>query len=381
MWLVNDIQDGWTSGQAEVTSKMAPGPTEPALDLSVLSTTPLVGGTDVNSITDHPVTPVDKHFVRNHFEIPDLDAASWSVKIDGRVETPVTLTLDDLKAMEKKEVATVLECAGNSRATVQPPIEGLMWDNGGVSSSCWVGVPVEAVLARAGVQDGAVEVLFNGADAGSEHGADGEVTYAMSFPLDRAMHPDSILAYEMNGGPLPAAHGFPLRLVIPGWYGMASVKWVSDIQVLDRPFDNGFHQHTYYVFIDQGPNNGRSRKRVTSMKVKSLMSWPRRGEVIKTGVYTVKGVAWSGEAPVTGVEVSTDDGTTWKKAQLGGSASPYAWATWEFEWNVDEAGHYLVRSRATDANGDVQPDKARWNFRGFANNSIHTVPVRVHDTA
>ncbi len=360
---------------------MAHKPTDADLDLSVLSAAPLVGGTDVNSITDHPVTPADKHFVRNHFDIPDIDAADWSLSIGGRVENPVSLTLDDLKAMETREISTVLECAGNSRASVQPPIEGLMWDHGGVSSSSWAGVPVEAVLSKAGVQDGAIEVLFNGADSGTEHGADGEITYAMSFPLDRAMHPDSVLAYEMNGRPLPSAHGYPLRLVVPGWYGMASVKWVSDIQVLDKPFENGFHQHAYYVFIDEGPNNGVPRDRVTAMKVKSLMSWPRRGQVIEPGVHTVKGVAWSGEVKVTGVDVSTDDGKTWESAQLGESTSRYAWATWEFDWKVDEAGHYLVRSRATDADGNVQPDKAPWNFRGFANNSIHTVPVRVHETA
>jgi DMSO/TMAO reductase YedYZ molybdopterin-dependent catalytic subunit len=192
------------------------------------------------------------------------------------------------------------------------------------------------------------------------------------------MHPDTLLAYEMNGEPLTPEHGFPLRLVTPGWFGMGSVKWLVNIRVLEQPFQ-GFHQTGYYVFVREGDDPNTTRERVTAMRVKSLINWPRRGAHLKPSVHLVRGVAWSGEGPVVRVEVSADQGTTWHTAALESSRSPYSWQHWEFEWEAPKPGYFMVRSRATDAKGNVQPERAEWNFRGFGNNSIPAVPVTIRD--
>jgi DMSO/TMAO reductase YedYZ molybdopterin-dependent catalytic subunit len=328
---------------------------------------------------DGALTPTNQFFVRNHFPIPAIDASHWKLSVSGEVDHPISFTYRELKSLPAGNLTCLLECAGNSRAAVQPPVEGLLWDHGGVSNARWGGVPVHALLERAGLRSGAQEVLFEGADGGKERGADTVTHYAMSLPMDRAMHPDTLLAYEMNGHPLTAEHGFPLRLVTPGWYGMTSVKWLTSIRVIDFAFE-GFHQSHYYVFQEAGPANGTAAKRVTGMRVKSLITAPGRGEALPAGVNTIRGVAWSGTGPVLQVEVSVDSGQTWRQARVQASPSSYSWQQWEYRWEVDHPGYYLLRARATDAEGNTQPEQAPWNFRGFANNSIHVVPVQVRST-
>lgn len=344
-------------------------------EMTVLSENPLVAGAPLDAFNQWE-TPTDTHFVRNHFPIPESSIEGWSLPATGHVDQALNLTYEEIKAMPSKVLSTVLECAGNSRAAIQPPIEGLLWDHGGVGNATWKGVSVRTVLEKLGVQSSATEVLFEGADSGSEYGQGGEMNYAMSLPLAKAMEEDVILAYEINGEPLTPEHGFPLRLLVPGWYGMTSVKWLQRIEVIDYEF-KGFHQSEYYVFTNEGAYDGHARERVTAMRVKSFITSHRRGQALEVSTQDIHGVAWSGEGQITKVEVSTDDGRTWNETQLEKSDSPYSWQKWSYDWKVEQPGYYLLRARATNAKGECQPMNAPWNFRGFANNSIHAVPVTV----
>lgn len=342
-------------------------------DLTTLSHSPLVAGVPLN-LLNRPVMPNEHFFVRNHFPIPEVDVASGSLEVSGEVENQLSISYQDLKGLPRHEVLALLECAGNSRAAIQPPIEGLLWDHGGVGTAGWTGVSLSTVLESGGLRSTAKEVLLEGIDQGEERGASGTMGYAMSLPMEKALHPDTILAYEMNGATLPAEHGFPLKAIVPGWFGMTSVKWLRTIRVLDHAFV-GFHQTSYYVFVQEGANGNGPHERVTFMRVKSLISQPARGQYISTGRVSIEGVAWSGNGAVEKVDVSTDDGKSWHPAQVARSASPYAWQQWKYIWDADTPGNYLVRARATDSKGDTQPAQAPWNFRGFANNAIHVVPV------
>ena len=352
-----------------------------ASQLNILSHNPLVAGADLADL-DQEMTPTSRFFVRNHFPTPNLELDSWALKVEGHAGRTVYLDYDYLKNMPSREVDCLLECAGNSRAAIQPPIEGLLWDHGGVGTARWKGVPLREVLERAGSLDLTTDVLLEGADRGTENGMAEEAAYAMSIPLEKALDLDTILAYEMNGQPLLPDHGFPVRAIIPGWYGMTSVKWVQRVSLLTKPHES-FHEADYYVYVPEGEidgtNDGAKPARVTSMAVKSLITWPTRGLTVSAGAHTIRGMAWSGEGPISKVEVSVDNGSSWQPAQVKRSKSPYSWQKWEFVWEAAHPGHFLVRARATDVNGRVQPDKADWNFRGFANNSIHAVPVSVKE--
>jgi len=353
---------------------------ESVSQLRVLSQDPLCSAASL-SYLDESVTPTSLFFVRNHFAVPRIDTPSWSLSVWGEVERPAMLRYDDLKQMPSKEVVCLLECAGNSRATMQPAAEGVPWDHGAVGTARWTGVPVRIVLEEAILRPGATDVLFEGADFGKEKTAPGalaprELSYSMSLPVEKALHPDTLLAYEMNGEALPPEHGHPVRLLVPGWYGMASVKWLVNIRVLNQPF-RGFHENDYYVFVAEGSTDSAMGGRVSSIRVKSLITWPGRGELLSPGTHRIHGVAWSGMGPVSQVELSTDDSRTWHAAAVQEARSPYAWQHWEYEWETVRPGYYLIRARATDSQGNVQPLHAPWNFRGYAVNSIHVVPVTV----
>jgi len=237
---------------------------------------------------------------------------------------------------------------------------------------------LNALLEQAGLKDTAVEVVFEGSDDGREEedGVAFDLNYRRSLPLEQARHPDTLLGYEMNGHVLTSDHGFPLRLVVPRWYGMASVKWLTRINVLDQPFE-GFFQKRRYVMINQGPEHSLEREPVTALKVKSLIASPRHGEVIQPGACTIRGFAWSGEGEVKRVEVSTDGGLYWQDAALLGESDPNAWRQWEFMWQTSFPGHFIFMVRATDSTGNTQPHTITWNFRGYANNSIHTIAIEV----
>ena len=332
---------------------------------------------------DADITPTHRFYIRSHFGgVPTLDPASWRLEVTGAVDYPTCLTLDQIKAMSDRQSAVTLECAGNSRSYLTPPAEGLSFGHGAVSTARWKGVPVASLLETAGVQPSATGVIFVGADSGEEeeHGVAFGLDYRRTVPLDTALRQDTLLAYEMNGESLTPMHGFPLRAIVPRWYAMNSVKWLVRLEVTDRPFE-GFFQNRRYVLINEGEEHQEPREPVTLMRVKSLITFPRHGEVVQPGTVTLMGYAWSGEAAIIRVEVSTTGGRTWSDAALSDAPGENAWRPWRFQWNAGHAGHYIMKVRATDASGRTQPDSIPWNFRGYANNSIQTIAVEVPSTS
>ncbi|WP_420125256.1 sulfite oxidase [Longimicrobium sp.] len=321
-----------------------------------------------------PVTPTDDFYQRTNFLVPEIDAAAWSLSIGGAVRNPFTLDLDELRALPWHTVTMTMECAGNARSFVRPLPPGQPWNLGAVSTGTFTGVRLRDVLQRAGVDAGAVEVMFAGADAG-EVSPERTVRFERSLPLEQAMHPDVLLAWEMNGEPLRPPHGYPLRLVVPGWYGVASVKWLTEIRVIETPLDAHFQTERYVYVGDPVVADGTP---ATAMRVRALIVQPEEGERLAAGAATtVRGTAWSGEAPVARVEVSVDGGSTWLDADLGTASSPYAAAPWSIEWTPADAGTHVLLARATDAAGNVQPMEPVWNELGYGNNAVHRLEVEV----
>jgi sulfane dehydrogenase subunit SoxC len=325
----------------------------------------------------YDVTPPGLHYVLVHYDIPDADPSSWRLEIGGHVERPATLTIEDLRARPRVTIPVTLECAGNGRALYEPRAISQPWLLGAVGTAEWTGTPLASLLRETGIRDGAVDVAF----AGSDHGREGDVEqdYERGLPLDEALREDVLLADEMNGQPLPPQHGSPLRLVVPGWYGMASVKWLREIRVLDVPFD-GYQNVRGYRWRgaeDDDPGTPVDRIRVRSLMVPPGYPefLPRRRRVFP-GTTTVTGRAWSGTAPIVRVEFSADGGTTWHDAELGPEPAPQAWRAWWIAWEAGPGEHVLC-CRATDASGATQPDAGDWNVGGYANNALQRVPVLV----
>jgi DMSO/TMAO reductase YedYZ molybdopterin-dependent catalytic subunit len=320
------------------------------------------------------ITPNDLFFMRNRFSFPEIDAAAWRLTVSGPVGQPLSLSYDDLLAMPSRSFPATLECAGNGRSGMEPMPEGEPWEYGAVSTAEWTGVPLHLVLETAGLSEGVTAIVAEGQDGGFVSEARGEERFARSLPLDKALHPDTLLAYTMNGEPLPVAHGFPVRLLVPGWYGMASVKWVTTLRAINDAFD-GFFQVERYVMREPGSDGPPPP--VTQMGVRSIITTPRPGAAAHVGTHLVRGYAWSGAAPVTEIEVSTDGGNTWQPAQWTSGEARYAWRSWEFRWSAETPGQVLLQSRARDAAGNQQPSSAPWNDLGYCNNGIQVVQVDV----
>jgi DMSO/TMAO reductase YedYZ molybdopterin-dependent catalytic subunit len=299
------------------------------------------------------VTPTRLFFVRNHFEVPDVDLASWRLSVAGCVRRPRVWTWDELLDLPERTVFATVECAGNGRSFLRPHVHGVQWGAGAVGHAEWTGIPLRLLLEQAGVAPGAVEVLFEGADRGSEADHPEPMAFARGLPLAKALDPDTLLAFRMNGEPLEPIHGFPLRLFVPGWYGVASVKWLLCIDVLDQPF-RGYFQSKKYT-IQRPTATGVETVVVGPMAVKAEFVRPRAGEVLGPGRHRLFGVAWAGEEAVARVEVSTDGGQAWSEADLIGPQAPYSWSLWEYRWEVAEAGDYTLLARAVSAGGRVQP--------------------------
>jgi sulfane dehydrogenase subunit SoxC len=297
--------------------------------------------------------------------------------VDGHVDRPMELTFDELRSRPKASAPVTLECAGNGRALYEPRPVSQPWLLEAVGTAEWTGAPLAGLLEEAGVRDGAVDVSFTGADHGLEGGV--EQDYERGLPLAEATQPDLLLAYEMNGSPLPPQHGFPLRLVVPGWYGMTSVKWLRRITVLDRPFDGYQNERGYrWKTEDEEPGTPVERIRVRSLMVPpGFPTFLPRTRNLRSGPVTLQGRAWSGAGPVTRVEVSADDGRTWADAVLEEAPGPHAWQRWTFEWDA-APGEHVLASRATDATGAMQPTRPEWNVGGYTNNAIQLIPVTVH---
>jgi sulfane dehydrogenase subunit SoxC len=322
------------------------------------------------------VTPLGLHYVLTHYDIPDVDPASWRLVVDGLVERPLSLSLDDLRTRPAVEVAVTMECAGNGRARLDPRPVSQPWLLEAVGTARWRGVALAPLLEEAGVRDGAVEAVFVGLDRGVE--AEEEQQFARSLPLAEVLREGLLLAYEVSGVPLPPQHGFPLRLVVPGWYGMTSVKWLSRIIVLDREFEGYQNAHAYR--LRQGEELGVP---VSRIQPRALMLPPgipeflSRARILPAGRSVLEGRAWSGEAEVAGVEVSTDDGETWGDADLEADyLGRWAWRSWSFPWDA-KPGEHVLSCRARDAEGNVQPSEPPWNAGGYANNAVQRVSVTV----
>jgi sulfane dehydrogenase subunit SoxC len=324
----------------------------------------------------HPITPVGLHYLLIHFDIPYVDADAWGLQIDGLVARSLTLTLADLKGRPSRTLAVTLECAGNGRALLSPRANSQPWLLEAVGTAEWTGSPLAPILEEAGVSENALEVVFTGLDRGIQ--GENEHLYERSLPLADALRDEVLLAYAVNGQPLPPQHGFPLRLVVPGWYGMTHVKWLQSITVVGEPF-RGFQQSVAYHLRQSEEETGEP---VTRILPRSLMIPPgipdftARQRFLEAGPCLLEGRAWSGRGPIERVEVSVDSGETWDDATLGEHVSEFAWNGWSYAWKA-EPGAYVLCCRATDAAGNTQPMNPEWNFDGFCNNAVQRVPVAV----
>jgi DMSO/TMAO reductase YedYZ molybdopterin-dependent catalytic subunit len=319
--------------------------------------------------------PTAAHFRRDHFPIPAISPADWRLTVSGCVGRPLELTLTDLARYPAHELSVVLECAGHRRSELRPAVEGLPWGIGAVSEAVWSGTSLAHLLSDVEVRDGRFVVL-EGADRGPFGGSDG-VPFARAVPLEKALDADTMLAWRMNGAPLPIEHGAPVRVVVPGWYATDSVKWVTRISIVDRPFEGPFETETYR--LSPAPT-GRGA-RMTALPVHSLITSVTDGTRIACGAHTVNGIAWGGTRGIRRVEVSVD-GAPWREAKVAAAASAYGRRRWHFDWHAD-AGMRTLAVRATDGDGASQPLEPYWNEGGYANASVQKVRVVVtrSDTA
>ncbi len=304
------------------------------------------------------LTPNDLFYIRSHFKAPVLDRHAYKLAIGGAVREPFTITYEELLAMPSVTRPATLECAGNGRIFLVPQVKGAQWQLGAVSTAEWTGVPLTALLERAGLDPNACEVLFEAADTGTpkeEPIPPGDTSYARSLAIGKAK--DAIIAYRMNGEEISVDHGFPLRAIVPGHYGMASVKWLTHIRVLTEPFE-GYWQTSDYGYWDYDENQNPMRRALGQMAVKSAIARPRTREFVPAGSpYRVFGAAWGSDTHIEKVEVSTDDGQTWQPVRFLDEAQFGVWRRWEFDWSApEEKGTYVLKSRATDAQGNSQPE-------------------------
>ncbi|MEN3361403.1 MAG: hypothetical protein V7637_5385 [Mycobacteriales bacterium] len=322
------------------------------------------------------VTPMGLHYVLTHYDMPAIDPRMWTLRVDGAVREPLELDLAGLHGRGAHRVPVTMECAGNGRALLDPRPVSQPWLTGAVGTAVWTGVPLATLLAEAGVAADAVDVVFTGVDRGVERGV--EQFYQRGLSLADALAADVLVAYEMNGVPLPVQHGYPARLIVPGWYGMAQVKWLQLITVTTTPFA-GFQNAVAYRLKGASGEDGEP---VTRIRPRALMVPPghpdfmSRTRFVDLGEHEVTGRAWSGTGPVTAVEVSCDDGSTWAAAEmLEPPLGEWSWCRWGWRWTVTEPGRYVLMARATDAAGNVQPVDQPWNVQGMANNMTQRVVV------
>ena len=324
----------------------------------------------------YDVTPTGMHYLLTHFDIPDVDLNSWNLQIGGLVGKPASLSLDDIKSLPSRTEVVTMECAGNGRALFTPRSVSQPWLLEAVGTAEWTGTPLKGVLEAAGVQPEAVEIVFTGSDQGVQ----GEEVqyYQRSLTLEEANRDEVLLVYEMNGRPLEPQHGYPLRLVVPGWYGMTSVKWLESIEAISQPF-NGYQMHATYRYAQTAGDPGDP---VDIMRVRALMLPPgipdflTRTRLLAAGPVTLTGRAWAGRADISLVETSDDGGLTWSGAQLGAQPPRFAWQAWTAKWDP-APGRYTLMVRATDTKGNRQPVEPEWNIQGMGNNMVQSVDVVV----
>ncbi len=335
---------------------------------------PLNCETSIAALVGGVVMPNPRFYVRNHFATPTLDPSTWRLAVGGLVEHPLSLSLRDLHNMRSHTLVATLECAGNGRSGFDPPVDGEQWRLGAVSTAEWTGVPLVEVLDRASVKATACEILMRGADRGTVERVTAPIAFERSLSLDEARGSGALLAYAMNGEPLPLQHGHPLRVIVPGWYAVSSVKWLTDIEVISSPFE-GYFQTERYVY-EWDSDGTIVREPVRLQQVRSVITDPTGDEEVVAGDLAIRGVAWSGAASIARVDVSLGDGP-WRQAQLVGESHPHSWQWWELLTRLDDRGPTTLRARATDLAGRTQPHRPEWNRLGYGANAIQTVALHV----
>lgn len=328
---------------------------------------------------DTLITPVAQHYVRNHFAVPSSDVGAWRLEIVGAVARPLTLTCEGLRALPATSRVVTLECAGNGRSFLTPRAPGVQWETGAVSTAEWTGVTLERLLEGVGVAADAIEVVAESFDTGTPSTPPkpaGTMTYHRSLALDDALARGALVAYAMNGAPLPAVHGFPARLVVPGGYGMASVKWLQRVILSTERFE-GYWQTIDYAYWDRTSGHPQ-RTALLGMAVKSLIAHPTSDAQVARGAEVeVTGFAWS-DGAITKVDVSTDGGTSWNAATLMDAGEPGVWRRWHYTWRTPQAeGATTLMSRATDSLGRVQPMDRNDDYGGYVIHHVIPVPVSV----
>lgn len=321
------------------------------------------------------ITDNEVFFKRNQGQFPDepIDLSDWSLTVEGRVKNKLSLTFQDILGMPKVQVANTMECSGNSRSLLTKKASGNPWTIGGVGNALWGGVWLKDILAKADLKADARHVAFEGFDIPAGRA---QIKFIRSIPIEKAVS-STLLAYEMNGEPLPLRHGFPLRALALGWTGANCTKWLKKITLIESPFKGFFMDRVYRVFQKgEDPEKGTI---VTGISVKSIITQPLNNEPLPVGIIPIRGTAYAGESDIASVEISVDRGKTWKPANLTGLNLPYAWRHWEYLWEVREKREYTIMARATDTRGNQQPEKARWNVLGYQNTGVaeHAVTVQV----
>jgi len=332
----------------------------PERELVVLSEEPLNAETRLDEKTP-AITPAGKHYVRTHFPIP---TGPRSIVIDGAGTGPPAISLDEIRSLPARSMVVTLECAGNGRRFLEPKVPGEQWGLGAVGTATWTGASLRDVLRTVEIPSGSVELLFRGADAGVPKDLGRQISYERSLPIADTLGDDILVAYAMNGQPIPREHGGPLRLIVPGWYGMASVKWLAEIRVLDQPF-KGFFQTDRYV-IDGRP--------LRVLEPRAVIAWPADGAEVSSPL-GLRGYAWSGRAPLDRVEVSVD-GRSHRAPLATADSAHFAWREFLLRLVLDPGDHVLV-PRAIDRDGNTQPLSPRWNALGYANNAVRPIRIRV----
>jgi DMSO/TMAO reductase YedYZ molybdopterin-dependent catalytic subunit len=328
------------------------------------------------------LTPNHRFFVRSHFGPPPtemLEDLQWKLRVAGAVERSQVFTMKSLREFEPVTIMALLQCSGNGRAYHRPRVPGVQWERGAVGNAQWTGVRLRDVLQAAGIRGEARHVQFQGADRPVTSSVP---LFIRSIPLEKALHSDTILAYEMNGRPLPHLHGAPLRAITPGWMAESCIKWLTDI-VVRKDEATGYYMQTAYrvpakPVTPETSSHGETMVPVEGMPVKSLIAAPEDGQSLKVGPVTIQGMAWAGEAKVGKVELSMNEGRTWEPARFVGEDHPYAWRQWQFIWPAKVPGTFTIVCRATDARGNEQPAVSPWNPSGFLWNGWDRVTVMVN---
>jgi DMSO/TMAO reductase YedYZ molybdopterin-dependent catalytic subunit len=354
---------------APVLGQQAAAPVPGKEKLIVRSPRPINLEAPLRELTTE-VTPYERFFVRNNYDGPEIDPAQYVLRVDGEVDQPLTLRLDDLRRLEAVTETITLECAGNGRSFHKPPATGIQWEYGAIGTAVWRGVRLADVLRLAKPRPTAQHVVPDGNDAPPVPQAP---DFIRSHPIWKAMEPHTMIALEMNGQPVPHLHGGPARLLVPGWVGSASIKWLTRLTLADKEWNGPFMQRSYRSPRVEDPAQTYS---LQSLEVKSVIVDPPDGAALAAGSQTLWGFAWAGEGTIVAVDVSTDGGQSWKPAALTGETHRYAWRRWEMPWTAASGRHTLM-ARASDSLGRFQPASRPRDPQGYRWNVIHAVRVNV----